>query len=247
MTATTRGPAKSLPTVPSPTARARVFILPYSGCGASVYRRWPRERNGVEYCAVQPPGREHRMREPSYQTFDDLARELSRDLAPYLDRPYAVFGHCASALPAYQTVVELARAGLPAPTRLYVSSQVAPQDGPAGRFLSMTDEELIAELGELMSEMGAEPLPGMLELHVKVLRADLEAHRKFVVPEPAAVSCPITAIGWAEDPDIPAERMTGWSRCGETTDVLLPGDPDRFVAAPADLLDVLEAGFTGDQ
>jgi surfactin synthase thioesterase subunit len=246
MTATTRGPARSLPIAPSPTARARVFLVPYSGCGASVYRRWPRERNGVEYCAVQPPGREHRLREPSYRTFGELAEELCRDLAPYLDRPYALFGHCASALPAYQTVVELARAGLPAPARLYVSSQVAPQDGPVSRFLSMSDAELIVELRQLMAEMGAEPLPGMLELHVKVLRADLEAHRRFVVPEPAAVSCPITAIGWAEDEDIPADRMDGWPRCGDTTDVLLPGRPDRFVVAPDDLLDLIEVGLAGD-
>lgn len=245
MTSTKRGVARALPTTPSPTARARVFCIPYSGCGASVYRRWPRERNGLEYCAVQPPGREHRMREPSYRTFGELAEELCQDLAPYLDKPFALFGHCASALPAYQTVVELARAGLPTPTRLYVSSQVAPQDGPAGRFLAMSDTELMAELDQLMTELGAKPLPGMLELHVRVLRSDLEAHRRFVVPDPVAVSCPITAIGWAADEDIPAERMAGWPRCGVTTDVVLPGSPDRFVEAPADLLDVIEAGLTG--
>ena len=85
----------------------------------------------------------------------------------------------------------------------------------------------------------------MLELHVKVLRADLEAHRRYVVPDPPRLDNPIVAIAWAEDDYIPVERMTGWPRCGETSTILLAGHPDRFATGPGDLLDVLEAGLAG--
>jgi surfactin synthase thioesterase subunit len=238
--------AKSLPRVPSPAARARVFLIPYSGCGASLFRRWPHERGGVEYCPLQPPGREERTREPTFMTYTELAEELSRDLAPYLDRPYALFGHCGSALAAYEAAVVFQMRGLPPPARVYVSSQVAPQDGPKGRFLGMSDAELITELDMLIRDIGGVPLPGMLELYLEVLRADIEANKRYVRPEPARLSCPITAIGWSGDDGVPPATMNGWPRCGDTTSVLLDGEHNRFVAGPPELLDVLEAGLPGD-
>src|SRR5947209_3493768 len=82
---------------------------------------------------------------------------LATGLEPYLDVPYAFFGHCGSALAAYEASAEMIRAGLPAPARLYVSSQVAPQDGPTGRFLQMSDAELAAELEKLIRELGGVP------------------------------------------------------------------------------------------
>lgn len=243
MTADATRTARSLPVPPLPTARARVFCIPYSGCGASLYRQWPRERNGVEYCPLQPPGREHRMNDPSFRTYPELAAEFCRDLEPYLDRPYALFGHCGSALAAYETAVQIQRRGLPVPQRVYVSSQVAPQDGPAGRYLSMSDEELMVELDMLLRELGGTPLPGLLEVYLGVLRSDVDANKRYVVPEPTRLTCPITAIGWSRDEEVPPGRMTGWPRCGDTTEVLLSGRHHRFIEGPAELLDVLESGL----
>jgi hypothetical protein len=48
---------------PSAESGARLFCLPYSGCGASMYRRWPRFLGDIEVCPVQFPGRENRFRE----------------------------------------------------------------------------------------------------------------------------------------------------------------------------------------
>jgi surfactin synthase thioesterase subunit len=231
-----------LPVAPSPDAGARIFLIPYSGCGASAYRRWPTARNGVEYCRLQPPGREKRIREPSFLTYVQLAEEICQVLAPYLDRPYSFFGHCGSALAAYEASVHLQRSGLRAPACLFVSSQVAPQDGPAGRFLAMTDAELLEELAEMTKAMGGTPVPALLQLYVDILRSDLEANKRYIVPDPVRLRCPITAIAWSECADLPAARMSGWSRCGRTENVLLRGGHHRFLDGGSDLLDVLEEG-----
>ncbi|MFI6638486.1 thioesterase II family protein [Streptomyces sp. NPDC050504] len=228
---------------PSPTAEARLFCLPYSGCGASMYRRWPASVDGVEICPVQLPGRENRMREPAYATYESMADDLAEALLPHLDRPYALFGHCGSALAAYETAVRLAQRGHPAPARLFVSSEVAPQDGPYGRFLEMTDGELADELRELVAELGGTLEPTLLDLYLGVLRKDVDMNKRYRVPEPVRLPSPVTAIGWSEDSGIPASLMKGWSACGDTSFALLEGGHYRFIDAPDELLSLLTSGL----
>ncbi|WP_433389493.1 thioesterase II family protein [Micromonospora sp. KLBMP9576] len=234
-----------LPHPPSATATGRIFLIPYSGCGASMYRRWPRRIDGVEFLPIELPGHERRFAEPHFGTYQALARELARGLAPHLDVPFAFFGHCASALAAYEVSAELVRSGLPHPTNLYVSSQIAPQDGPGGRFLTMDDAALGAELSRLVTAMGGVPDPELIELHLEVMRADVDANKRYVLPDPPRLPGPITVIGWSDDVDIPAPTMAGWSVCGDTTSVLLPGDHHRFTEGPTELLDLLRAGVAG--
>lgn len=228
---------------PSFGALARVFCVPYSGCGASMYRRWPQTAGGVEFCPLQPPGRENRLREKPYGAYETMAADLADILAPYLDRPYALFGHCGSALAAYQVSAQLVESGRPAPARLFVSSQVAPQDGPAGRFLRLTDRELAVELETLIAELGGKPTPDMVELSLEILKVDIEANRRYVVSEPARLPCPITAIGWSEDTEVDFAAMGGWTACGSTEFHLLSGRHHAFLDGPAELLDLFVTGL----
>ncbi|HTF07827.1 MAG TPA: alpha/beta fold hydrolase [Asanoa sp.] len=231
-----------LPHPPSEDATARIFLIPYSGCGASMYRRWPRRQGGVEFLPLELPGHETRFAEPTFQTYQELATGLVAGLAPHLDVPFGFFGHCASALAGYQASAELVRSGGPAPARLFVSSQVAPQDGPTGRFLTMDDGELAVELEKLIREMGGMPDAELVELYLEVMRADVDANKRYVLPDPPRLPCPITAIGWTKDDDVPHATMGGWDRCGDTTAVVLDGGHHRFTEAPTELVDLLCAG-----
>jgi surfactin synthase thioesterase subunit len=235
-----------LPHAPSPTARGRIFLIPYSGCGASMYRRWPRRRGDVEFLPVELPGHETRFAEPNFESYQELAKAMAIGLEEHLDVPFGFFGHCGSALAAYEVSAQLVRAGMPAPARLFVSSEVAPQDGPAGRFLSMDDAELGAELEKLIRELGGQPGPELIELYLEVLRADVETNKRYIVPDPLRLPCPVSAIGWSEDDEIPFATMGGWSACGPTDaveSVLLPGRHHRFIDAPDELLELMCRGL----
>jgi surfactin synthase thioesterase subunit len=235
-------PARWLLRRPSEDAAARIFCFPYSGCGASMYYQWPAQAGAAEFCLLQPPGRENRLREPHYGDFESLAEQLLPHLLPYLDRPFGFFGHCAGALPAFATTLELMRRELPLPAVLFLSSQVAPHQGPHGRFLSMTDDELGVELAGLMHLMGGTPDPDLIALGLGVLRADVEANKRYRLSESVTVPCRLTAIGWQDDREITVEQMAGWADWaapGNFRQVVLPGEHYTFLSAPPALLDEL--------
>nr|MBA3949306.1 thioesterase [Acidobacteriota bacterium] len=103
-------------TCPSPRPRAtlRLFCLPFAGGGASTYRLWAGSLPAsIEVCPIQPPGREDRYAEPAFTSIAALSRALADELGPYLDTPFAIFGHSMGALVAFETARALRRAGAP--------------------------------------------------------------------------------------------------------------------------------------
>jgi surfactin synthase thioesterase subunit len=224
---------------PSPTAAGRVFCIPHAGCGVSVFRNWPEQQDGTEFLPVDLPGRLTRFGEPMPGTFQDLAAAIVDGLKPHLDVPFALFGHCWSALAAYEVAIQLCRAGLPAPARLYASAQPAPQDDLVSRMMDMNEAELAEELEKVVRDMGQQPHPELVEIYVRILRADLDVSRYYVASDPAALPCPVTAIGWSEDTEVTPRQMSGWSACRDTRFVVLAGRHQRFIDAPPELIGML--------
>ncbi|MFB6366763.1 thioesterase II family protein [Paenibacillus elgii] len=224
---------------PSPFAKARLFCIPYSGCGASMYRHWPEFVGKIEICPIQLPGRENRFREPTYSSYEQLAENLNEALLPYMDRPFAFFGHCGSALPSYEASFQLIQKGGPLPSHLFISSQVAPHEGPYGRFLELDDRELAAEIELLITKMGGRPLPDIIELNTGIMRSDLEANRSYKQGSPACLPFPITVIGWNGDKEVDPSLLSGWSEYGQVSFTVLDGDHHHFLQAPMELLSTI--------
>ncbi|MFJ2923551.1 thioesterase II family protein [Streptomyces massasporeus] len=227
---------------PDPEAATRLFCFPYGGMGASMYAAWPRHIGTTDVVVLQPPGRENRMREPHPATFEEFAAEAAAALEPYLDRPFAFFGHCAASLPVHATARRLARDGLPAPERLYVSAQVPPHQCPRDRFLELDRQGLTDELSRIARALGQEPSPLLLDMALDVLEGDLEASRHYTMPAPEPLPSAITALHWRHHPEIPRSDMEAWSAyTGEFRLVDMDGDHHSFMAAPGPLLDLVEA------
>jgi surfactin synthase thioesterase subunit len=229
---------------PSEDAAARLFCFPYSGVGASMYTNWPDTVGPAEVCLLQLPGRENRLREPHYGDYDTLAEQLLEQLSPYLDRPYAFFGHCGGALPGFATTLRLIAAGMPPPAVLFMSSQVAPHQGPYGRFLSMSEPELAVELEKFVHAMGGTPHPDLIALGLRVLVADVAANKGYRLPTAVTVPCQITALSWQDDQEVAPSLMGGWAECAEPgrfRQVVLPGSHYSFLNAPPALLAELAA------
>lgn len=136
---------------PNPRARLRLFCIAHAGGGASAFRGWadalPPE---VEVCLVQLPGRENRLMEKPFDRLDPLVAALTDAVRPWLDLPWALFGHSNGALIGFELARLLRERGLPGPRHLFASGRRAPDVPPQSRLTGhLPDDEFLADLGEL--------------------------------------------------------------------------------------------------
>ncbi|ROP31323.1 thioesterase II family protein [Couchioplanes caeruleus] len=219
---------------------ARIFCFPFSGSGASAFSAWPVALDDVEVCPVQFPGRENRLAHPHYGTYENLADSLVESLLPALDRPYAFFGHCAGALPAFETVLRLAERGLPTPECLFVSGQPAPHDASRDRMLAMSEPELRREVAAFLRGRGLEPQPDMIDMGLSVLLDDHAAAARYRRAEPVTVPCPIVVVHWRDDPEVSLDELAGWRQYSGSVDCrVIPGGHYDFMGAPDELRNLL--------
>jgi medium-chain acyl-[acyl-carrier-protein] hydrolase len=191
----------------------RLFCFPFAGGGASIFRNWWKLLPAhVEVCGVQLPGRESRFRETAFTRVGPLVETLVRELAPFFDRPYAVFGHSMGALIGFELARQSRRAGARLPSRLFLSARRAPQ-------IPMTDEPAHAlpdaDFVKRLQRFNGTPAvilenPELLELIMPTLRADFAVVETYSYVEGAPLGVPITAFGGAQDPMVPREQLDAW-------------------------------------
>lgn len=213
--------------VPRPAARLRLLCFHPAGGGPSMFRGWPAGLpEDIEVLAVQLPGREARLSEACLTTYRSAIEQLGAALRPYLDRPYALFGHSMGALLAYGVAVTAGRHGERRPTRLLVSGCPGPGSVPAepGRA-DRPDEELIADL----RSMGGTPEGvfadrDLLDLILPTLRADFALCDSYRRPDGPRLDCPVSVFG-GEDDTVRPEDLQRWSGAthGSTTVRTFPG------------------------
>lgn len=229
---------------PSPGAGPLLFCFPYAGAGASSLRRWPGRIGQADIHPVQLPGREGRILEEPYRDFAAFARDAVQALRPYLERPYAVIGHCMGALLAHAFTVRAQEVGVPLPERLFVSASPVPHRGFSGLYHPwMSDRRIAQELQRIAYALGDGELPGeLVSLSAGVLRGDVQMCLDYLPPV-QPVKVPVSAIGWEDDLDVSPGDLTAWQEYGETREYVLPGEPMTFLAAPGGLRKIIEDDF----
>jgi medium-chain acyl-[acyl-carrier-protein] hydrolase len=198
---------------PTPGARLRLFCFPFAGGGASIYTPWGRLLPPeVELVAVQLPGRENRLSEPAYSHIDELTPRLATELAPLMDRPFALFGHSNGGLMAFELARHLRREGRRGLMHLFVSGRPAPQ-------LPLTEPPLHALphdefLDELRRFNGTpeEVLrnPEIMELIAPTLRADFALGETYQYRPEAPLTVPLSAYGGERDAEVLREEVEPW-------------------------------------
>jgi len=198
----------------SEQAKLRLFCFPYAGGGASVFRGWAgRLPEGVAVCPVRLPGRETRLGERPFDAMGELLAALRTVIDPYLDKPFAFFGHSLGAVIAF----ELERSLASRCAGLFVAGARAPQlrrdhvPPPPP-----SDDELIEELRRL-DGIPSEILENreLMQFALPALRADTALYRNYVYREELPLHCPIRAYGGLDDERITRGDLEAWG--AETT------------------------------
>jgi len=198
---------------PRPKASVRLFCFPYAGGTALVYRPWAQKfPASVEVVAIQLPGRATRIKEPPISKLTDLVEPIASALAPFLDKPFAFFGHSMGAVISFEVARFFRRQGHALPRHMFVSGRSAPQlsrENPP--LYNLPKEELLAELQQLEGTP-REVLehPELMDLMLPVLRADLSVCDTYEYTEEAPLACPITALGGLQDFDVSRRTIEAW-------------------------------------
>ena len=198
---------------PNSQARIRLFCFPYAGGGALAYRSWiedmPRE---IEIFPVQLPGRENRFNEEPYTDVEPLVNRLLSVIRPYLNSPFAFFGHSMGALLSFKLTKKLNAEGLALPLHLFISSRRGPHlPGPDIPLHTLPKSGLI----DMLKSFGGVPDmilkdPEVLDFFLPTLRADLYLSETCPLENGNPINCPITAFGGLRDPYASIGELEAW-------------------------------------
>ena len=216
---------------PAPAARLRLFCFPYAGGGAMIFRKWADALpSTVEVAALRPPGREGRLKEKPFTSLAPLVRTIDEVLEPYLDKPFAFFGHSMGAVIGYEWARLLqAERGLE-PLHLFVSGRRAPQyPDDDCQTHALPEKEFVEELKRL-NGTPREVLdhPELMEMMLPLLRADFSVCGGYEYSPGPPLNCPITAYGGLSDTSVTRATLEGWRQHTTSTFTLRMLEGDHF-------------------
>jgi medium-chain acyl-[acyl-carrier-protein] hydrolase len=225
----------------------RLFCFPYAGGGTAMFRDWARELPaGISVYAIQLPGREARMLEPPIGELHAVLAELQPQILPYLDRPFAFFGHSMGAVISWELARSLRAAGQATPVHMFVSGSRAL---PAAKlwltgFETLSDAELAQEMRNLNGTpdeilQDAE----LVALVLPAFRADLSLLARYRYQPGPPLDCPATVFGGDQDPVVAPGDLGGWSELttGDVQVRVMSGDHFFLDTWRADLLATITA------
>jgi surfactin synthase thioesterase subunit/acyl carrier protein len=199
-------------TQPCPQAQIRLLCFSYAGGGPSVFREWSKPlAPEIEVCAVQLPGRAERCAEMPFDDLDALLSELVPAVVPYLDRPWAMFGHCLGAIVMFELYRRLPQ-HVRRPLRLFVSG------APAPRFYSVMDPSTISrdkfhDMLRVIGFAGTEALfqdDEAYRLLMPAVLGDFALAARYRHKPGASIDVPVSAYAAYEDIFAPPAVVEAW-------------------------------------
>jgi len=214
---------------PNPQASLRLFCFPYAGGGALSFRGWGTQLPpGVEVRPIELPGRGMRLKEAPFTRLVPLVEAVVEALLPYLDKPFAFFGHSMGALISFEVARRLRRDQALNPVHLFVSGRRAPQwPDPDPPIHALPEAEFLGELRRLNGTPEAVLANReLMQLLLPVLRADFAVLETYCYEPASPLECPIAAFGGLQDPEVACEMLEAWRQQTRSDFSLqmLPGD-----------------------
>ena len=207
----------------------RLFCFPYAGGSAQIFRTWSNDLPpAIEVCPVELPGRGTRLDEAPHTRLLTLVKAIAEGISPYLDRPFAFFGHSMGALISAELARLLRRRLQLVPAHLFMAGQHAFQlKDPYPALHTLPEPHLIQELQRLNgTPMAVLENPDLMELFLPTLRADLAVCETYTYDAGPPFDCPITVFGGLQDGVIERRHLEAWQdQTNASFSVrMLPGD-----------------------
>lgn len=206
-----------------------LFCLPFAGKGASIYHNWYQDLPPeIAVHPIQLPGRENRLTEPLFTELPALITTLTEAIYPYLNRPFAFFGHSMGALISFELTRQIRRQYGLEPIHLFISGRLAPQRRRLNLPLHNLPQGVFID--KLRSFNGTPEAvlqnPDLMNLLIPILRADLAICEKYTYYPEKPFNCPISSFGGLEDREAEVEDLQGWKEHTSSSFKLrmLPGD-----------------------
>lgn len=193
---------------PKPSARLRLFCLPYAGGSPSVFAGWPNALpDDVEMCVLGMP--------PNCSTLSELFDVLLPELQNHLDKPFAFYGHSVGGFIAFELARKLRALFQVEPEHLFIGSQQAPQATfpyPDPSFLMTPDGfETLRALTPIHLPDSVKENEALLKRLLRpIIPAVALQHETYTYMPQAALNCPITVFGGTQDPVLNEHLLSLW-------------------------------------
>lgn len=179
-----------------------------------MFRTWAKQLpETVEVYAIELPGRGKRITEAPLKRVTSIIEKLGPEVLPYLNLPFACFGHSLGALIAFELCRWLRHSVQLTPLHLWVSAAQAPHL-PAERTLMHTlpDAAFIDELKRYKGTPenilnNAE----MMALVLPILRADFTVLETYKYQPGMPLTCPVTGFWGRQDTIVSQEQVAAWA------------------------------------
>jgi medium-chain acyl-[acyl-carrier-protein] hydrolase len=214
---------------PKSSGGLRLFCFPYAGGGAHIFRAWPKGLpEEVEVYVAHLPGRGARLKEKAFADLTQMVQAVGEGIIPFLDAPFAFFGHSMGAILSFELTRYLRRKLNLSPAHLFVSGRRAPQIKNTEPAAYNLPELQFYEKLRTLNGTPAEVLehPELMELMMPLLRADFSVVETYAyLPEPP-LECSLTAFGGLQDDKVGREQLEAWrdQTTSEFAFRMLPGD-----------------------
>ncbi len=198
---------------PNPQANLRLFCFPYAGGSAAIFRTWPNNLpSNVEVCAVEYPGRGRQIKSSPLTRLEPLIEAIAPVLLPYLDKPFAFFGHSMGGLVSFELTRLLRSQYSLTPFHLFISARSAPQLPLIKAPLHvLSDSDLQDELRSLNGTPKAVlENPELMQMFLPILRADFAVLETYIYTQEQPLECPITVFGGLQDQEVSHEALQAW-------------------------------------
>lgn len=183
------------------------------------------------------------MKEAPFVSMPSLVEAMAEAIEPFLNTPFAFFGHSMGALIAFESARYLKNKLGVAPQILFVSGRRAPQvPDPSAIAYNLPKEELIEELFRLEGTP-KEVLENteLMEIMLPIIRADFQIVQTYEYVDGKPLQCPITAFCGLQDHEENRYLTVQWKSqtISRFALHLLPGGHFFIRSAKAQLLEMI--------